>query len=69
MDDKTIITGTDKSFQRYLHWWTSNVRKHFPGVNITICDFGMDKKYAEWSKENCNEYIKYENKYDISWFL
>ena len=66
--NKTIITGTDKSFQHYLYWWTSNVKKYFPGVHITICDFGMDEKYAKWSKENSNEYIKYKNKYDISWF-
>ena len=69
ISDKTIITGTDKKYQHYLPWWMHNVKKYFPGINITICDFGMSYDWSYWAENVSDEFIKYEKKHDISWFF
>lgn len=67
--NKTIVTGTDNSFQHYLPWWVESVKKNFPSADITICDFGMNEKWVNWSKENANEFISYDKGNYLSWFL
>ena len=68
ISNKTIVTGADGKYQHYLPWWIHNVKKFFPGINITICDFGMKYDWAYWAENVADEYIKYEKKHEISWF-
>ena len=68
ISNKTIVTGTDKNLQHYLPWWIDNIKKHFPGINISIVDFGMSENWAKWAMNVSNEFIKYKQRSDISWF-
>ena len=68
ISNKTIVTGTDRNLQHYLPWWIDNVKANYPGINITICDFGMDKNWSEWAEKVSDEFIHYGKRDDISWF-
>ena len=68
ISDKTIVTGTDRNLQHYLPWWMDNVKANYPDINITICDFGMDKNWSEWAEKVSDEFIHYGKRSDISWF-
>lgn len=71
--NKTFITGVDRNFQDLLPWWINNIRKHDTETHITVADFGMDKKWAEWTKKNVNTFLVYPSlskpgKEICSWF-
>lgn len=68
ISNKTIVTGTDSNLQHYLPWWMDNVKRNFPEINITICDFGMTEKWAAWAEKVSDEFIHYGKRDDISWF-
>jgi len=44
------------------------IRRRIPGVNITVCDFGMSDKWSRWAEHVSDEFIKYPAKGNDSWF-